>query len=168
VITPVTGTVVITINLVHLPLVWKDFVYAPDLVVDSLVATSNAVTVTIRNTGTAAVSDDFWVDVYFNPTETPSLNHPWDTIASHGVVWGVTTTIQVGDVLTLTTGGAYYRADKSSPAPLPVGANVYALVDSINYDTTYGAVQESNEGNNLTGPVTSTAGPAKVLLLRQW
>jgi hypothetical protein len=43
---------------------------------------------------------------------------------------------------------------------LPVGANVYALVDSINYATTYGAVQESNEGNNLFGPVTSTASVA--------
>jgi hypothetical protein len=34
---------------------------------------------------------------------------------------------------------------------------VYALVDSADYSTTYGAVQESNEGNNLFGPVVSTA-----------
>ena len=142
---------------IFLPLVWKGFVYAPDLVVDSLVATSDAVTVTIRNAGTATVIDAFWVDVYFNPTETPGVNKPWDTIASHGVVWGVTTTIQAGDVLTLTTGGDYYFPEYSSTPPLPVGANVYAFVDSINYSTTYGAVQESNEGNNLFGPETSTA-----------
>jgi hypothetical protein len=45
---------------------------------------------------------------------------------------------------------------QSTAAPLPVGANVYALVDSVDYSTTYGAVWESNEDNNLFGPVTST------------
>jgi hypothetical protein len=43
-------------------------------------------TVTIRNKGNAPVVDAFWVDVYFNPSHTPGINQPWDTIASHGVV----------------------------------------------------------------------------------
>jgi len=142
---------------IYLPLVCKGFVSAPDLVVEGLVATRSAVTVTIRNQGNAPATDDFWVDVYFNPTETPSVNKPWDTIASHGAAWGVTSDIPAGDVLVLITGGDYYFPEYSSTPPLPVGANVYALVDSINYGTTYGTVQESNEGNNLFGPVISTA-----------
>ncbi len=73
-------------------------------------------------------------------------------------MWGITTSIPAGGSLALTTGGDYYFPEYSSPTPLPVEANVYALVDSINYDTTYGAVLESDEDNNLFGPVISTTG----------
>jgi uncharacterized repeat protein (TIGR01451 family) len=132
----------------------------PDLVVDNLIATNDAVTVTITNDSDTTVTDSFWVDVYFNPSTTPDLNQTWDTIASYGVVWGVTTFIPAGGSLTLTTGGDYYFPEYSSPTPLPVGANVYALVDSVDYNTDYGAVRESNEDNNLFGPVTSTASVA--------
>ncbi len=45
-----------------------------DLVVDSLTATGSAITVTIRNAGSMTVDDAFWVDVYFNPGQTPGLN----------------------------------------------------------------------------------------------
>jgi hypothetical protein len=62
-----------------------------------------------------------------------------------------------GGTLTLTIGDAYYFASQSSPLPFPTGAQVYGFVDSVNYSTTYGNVQESNEGNNLFGPVVSTA-----------
>jgi hypothetical protein len=129
--------------------------------VDDLVATSDALTVTIRNAGKSAVIDEFWVDVYFDPHQTPSVNMPWDTIAEHGAVWGVTDPIPAGDTLVLTTGGRYYFGPPNSSAPpLPVGADVYAMVDSINHDTSYGMVQESDEGNNLYGPVASTQGQA--------
>ncbi len=141
---------------IYLPLIVKGFASGPDLVVDSLVATSSVVTVTIRNAGTTATPDGFWVDVYFNPNPAPPpLNRPWNTIASHGAAWGVTTTLNPGQSLILTTGGAYYYNGSGS---FPVGANVYAYVDSINYTTTYGNIRESNEGNNVFGPVVSTAG----------
>ncbi|TEU10264.1 MAG: hypothetical protein E3J21_26865 [Anaerolineales bacterium] len=149
-----------TSSPIYLPIILKHPVFGPDLVVDSLVATSDAVTVTIKNQGNVPVTGEFWVDVYFNPSVTPGVNKPWDTIASHGAVWGVTASIPAGGTLTLTSGDAYYVPEYSSTPPLPVGANVYALVDSINHDTTYGVVQESNEDNNLFGPVTSTAGVA--------
>jgi hypothetical protein len=144
----------------YLPLVVKNGVSTPDLVVDSINATSNVVTVVIRNAGSTAVEDAFWVDVYFDPDQTPAVNIPWDAIASHGVVWGVTTPIPAGGSLTLTNNinNPYYFPGYSSAPPLPIGAEVYALVDSINYSTTYGAVQESNEGNNLAGPVISSVG----------
>jgi len=134
---------------------------APDLVVVTRLSTTSAVTVTVRNQGTAPVTEAFWVDVYFNPTKTPALNEPWDTIASHVAVWGVTDPIPAGSSLALTTSGQYYFGPPDSSAlPLPVVANVYSLVDSVDYSTTYGAVPESNEGNNLFGLVVSTASVA--------
>ncbi len=54
----------------------------------------------------------------------------------------------------LIPNSGYYTAGS---ATFPAGAQVYATVDSINYATTYGAVPESNEGNNVFGPVVSTA-----------
>lgn len=141
----------------YLPLVVKNAVFLPDLVVESLIATSNAVTVTLKNQGLTAVTDAFWVDVYFNPDQPPQVNQPWPLVASAGAVWGVTDPLPAGAVLTLTTGGPYYFASLSSAPPLPAGAAVYALADSVNFTTTYGAVQEADEGNNRFGPVISTA-----------
>ena len=141
---------------IYLPLLLKNFVPAPDLRVDSLVATTNAITLVIRNAGSAPVADAFWVDVYFNPNPAPPpLNRPWPSIAPYGANWGVTQALAPGATLTLTVGGPYYAGGSSS---FPVGAPVYAYVDSINYATGYGNVLESNEANNVFGPVVSTAG----------
>ncbi len=142
-----------------LPSFGRAAVLAPDLVVDSLVATGDAVTVTIRNAGTAAVNTAFWVDVYFNPVEAPGVNKPWDTIASYGAAWGVTSPILPGETLLLTSGDGYFFPEYSSALP-PGGAEVYALVDSINYSSSAGAVQEADESNNLFGPVISASGAA--------
>ena len=148
----------------YLPIIFKDFASTADLeiVPDSLIATSTSVTLQIRNNGTGPVSDDFWVDVYFDPSQTPALNKPWDTLAPAGAVWGVTQTLQPGEVLILTTGGDYYYSDLSSSSFI-AGVTVYAYVDSINYATTYGNVQETNENNNLSQPVISTAGRSAVV-----
>jgi hypothetical protein len=146
---------------IFLPMILKGFVSAPDLVVTSLTTSSSSVTVVIRNQGNAPVVDAFWVDVYFNPGVTPSLNKRWQDIASHGQVWGVTgsglSQLGPGGTLTLTTGDSFYFAQFSSTPPLPAGANVFALADSVDFSTSYGAVQESDEGNNLFGPVVSAA-----------
>jgi uncharacterized repeat protein (TIGR01451 family) len=149
-------------HYVYLGMITKGFLTAPDLVVDDVDATSNGATVTIRNVGTATVTDEFWVDLYFNPSQLPSLNHPWDTIANQGAVWGVTQSLIPGQVLVLSTdaGDPYYHKEHSSKPPFPVGATVYALVDSVCYETAYGAVQESNEGNNLSDKVISTVSMA--------
>jgi hypothetical protein len=150
---------------IYMPIIFKAAAPpAPDLLVTNLIATSHAVTVTIKNQGDVPTSAPFWVDVYFNPSVTPRLNQPWDTIANHGAVWGVTTSIPADGTLTLTTSDSdpYYFRDYSSPAPLPVGANVYALADSVDFSTTYGTVRESNENNNLLGPVTSTIAAGEI------
>jgi hypothetical protein len=126
-----------------------------------LSAGSGGIEISIRNLGNAPVTDAFWVDAYFNPTQIPSLNKEWETIAPAGAVWGVTgaglSQLTPGGTLTLTSGDAFYSPADSSPLPFPAGAAVYALVDSVNYSTTYGNVLESNEDNNLFGPVVSTA-----------
>ena len=157
-----TTSVQVTIGraLTYLPMVFNRGVAEPDLVIEILSVTSDGVEVVVKNRGSVAVTQPFWVDVYFNPSQTPSVNQPWDTIASHGVVWGVSTPIPAGGVLTLVSGGDYYFPEQSSPTPLPVDATVYALVDSVDFNTSYGAVRESDEGNNLSTPVTSTSGVA--------
>ncbi len=155
------GSGAVTRQTVHLPLILKDYAARPDLVVTDLTVSSGSITLTIANQGDGAVTDAFWVDVYFNPTITPSLNQPWDTIAPQGAVWGVTeaglSQLTPGGVLTLTANDAFYFPDLSSASPWPAGAMVFAQVDSVNFDTTYGAVQESDEGNNVFGPVGSTS-----------
>ncbi len=125
----------------------------------SLVASSSSISLQIQNVGSTATSNDFWVDVYFNPSQTPTINKTWQSIASSGAAWGVTQSLAAGETVTLTVGGTYYDASKSSSS-FPLGATVYAYVDSVNYATTYGAVLETNENNNLSSPVNSTAGAA--------
>jgi hypothetical protein len=159
----ISGTGISSSIALYLPLIFKDLVSAPDLVIvpGSLAAGSGSVTLQIQNVGNAPVTDAFWVDVYFNPNVTPSLNKRWQDIAPAGAVWGVSgaglSQLTPGGTLTLTRGGAYYFPQFSSPVPLPVGASVFALADSVNFSTSYGSVLESNEGNNLRGPVISTA-----------
>ena len=71
----------------------------------------------------------------------------------------MTEPIPAGDTLVLTIGSRYYFGPPNSSAPpLPVGADVYALVDLINHDTSHSIVRESDESNNLYGQVASTRG----------
>lgn len=74
-----------------------------------------------------------------------------------------------GGTLTLTTNDPFYFPNLSSPLPLPVGESVFALADSVDFSTPYGAVKESNEANNLAGPVISAAGsgPSRAQPLRE-
>jgi hypothetical protein len=155
---PTPDEVVVTTggSTIYLPIIFGSFAALPDLVVDSVTTGPGGPSVTIRNAGAAAVTDAFWVDVYFNPNPAPPpLNRTWQSIAPYGADWGVTKSLAPGESLTLTVGGPYYVAGSSS---FPAGAQVYAYVDSINYATSYGNVHESNEANNVFGPVVSTAG----------
>ncbi|GAB4424367.1 MAG: hypothetical protein Kow0031_03290 [Anaerolineae bacterium] len=154
----VTLTYVNKAQFYYLPVIFKGYFPAPDLVVEHLVASSDGVTVTIRNQGDEPVTDSFWVDVYFDPAQPPELNQPWPTLASHGQVWGVAQSLAPGESLTLTSGGPYFYPQYSSSLPLPAGADVYGFVDSVNFETNYGNVREQNEGNNRSVKVISTGG----------
>jgi len=155
---------------IYLPLVYKDAEMpagAPDLVVESLVATSHSVQVVVRNQGTAPVTDEFWVDVYIDPNPVPtSVNQVWHDLASNGLVWGVTASslpLASGDAITLTVNDAAYYPERSIMAwPLAAGIPVYAQVDSVNLDTDYGGVLETHEitggpYNNIASTVSAAA-----------
>ncbi len=152
---------------IYLPLVFQGYQAAPDLVVRSIVATTNNVQVVIANVGDGPATDDFWVDVYIDPVPPPTaVNQIWNDLCDQGLVWGVTTDMAAGSVLTLTVNGAYYSSHYSQVSwPLPAGVEVYAQVDAWNPATSYGAVLEGHERvggayNNVTGPVQVTEGAA--------
>lgn len=153
------------LQLTYLPFVIKDFLAAPDLVVDSLSAGQNAVTVTIKNIGNVPVIDGFWVDVYLNPTTPPThVNQHWHDLGDQGLVWGLTDpNIGPGQTLILTLDHAAYRPDLSHfVTPLPIGSNVYAQVDSVNLLTNYGGVLELHEitggpYNNIAQTISTAA-----------
>jgi hypothetical protein len=148
----------------YLPLITRNYVSAPDLVVTSLKASTGNVRVVIKNQGEQLVIDGFYVDVYINPNPVPTaVNQTWsDGRSTQGLTWGVTSPLQPGQVLTLTIGDAFYLADYSSFAgTLPIGTPVYAQVDVYDPTTTYGAVREDHElnggsYNNILGPVLAT------------
>ncbi len=153
---------------IYLPLIVQNYVSAPDLVVTDLVATSNAVTVTIQNQGDSPVEAGFWIDVYIDPDTAPqAANEIWPYVGDYGLVWGITEDrlpMLAGEVITLTVGDNDYFPTRSNVTwPLVVGTSLYAQVDSANPNTTYGAVLEIHEildlpYNNILGPVSSVAG----------
>ncbi len=162
---------------VYLPLMMSRHLssgFAPDLVVERIIATNDSVQVVIKNQGDLPVVDEFWVDAYIAPDPAPTaVNQTWDQLGEQGLVWGVTAdalpALTSGGVLTLsvqwqgqdTVGDAYFWAKLSEMYwPLPAGTPIYAQVDSANVDTTYGGVLESHEitgsaYNNIAGPLLS-------------
>jgi hypothetical protein len=157
---------------IFLPLIFKDVLFAPDLVVDSLTADANSVTVTIKNTGSAPVLDSFWVDVYLDPQPAPTkVNQHWWELAGQGLVWGVTQPIAVGESLTLTIGDPYFSTFHSHfTSPLAAGTPIWAQVDSVNLNTNYGGVLELHEitggpYNNINSALsTAKTNPTKTPL----
>ena len=93
------------------------------------------------------------------------MNQLWSDLGPNGLAWGVTETLEPGDVITLTVGDQYYNAQWSNMSwPLAAGTSVYAQADSARTDTGYGAVLEIHEiiggayGNNI-GSTVSTSAP---------
>ncbi|MCJ7549502.1 MAG: Ig-like domain-containing protein [Anaerolineae bacterium] len=149
----ITDTVQIQIEgirRVYLPLVFSssgEVRSAPDLVVDTITATSDMVQVAITNAGDAPVVDGFWVDAYIDPATVPSeTNQIWNDLSAEGLVWGVKTALAPGETIVLSVDDAYYWPQISHITwSLLAGTPVYVQVDSWNPDTSYGAVRESHE-----------------------
>jgi uncharacterized repeat protein (TIGR01451 family) len=159
------------IGNIFLPLITGNFLSAPDLIIESLIAGSNAVTITIKNIGNAPVVDGFWLDVYINPDTPPTrVNRHWHNLGSQGLVWGVVApNIVPGESLTLTLNHSAYRPEFSEVVlPLPPGSAVYAQVDSVNLLTDYGGVLEGHEisgesYNNIAATVSILGKPEVVI-----
>ncbi|MCB0162597.1 MAG: DUF11 domain-containing protein [Anaerolineae bacterium] len=151
-----------------LPILLRDFALGPDLIVDELAVTATEVSVTIKNIGTEAVIDGFWVDLYLDPDPPPTqVNQRWEDVGAEGLVWGVAgPAILPGQSVTLTLNHPAYDPTRSHVTlPIPPGTPVYAQVDSINLLTDFGGVLELHElangpYNNILGPVLSSAGQA--------
>jgi hypothetical protein len=140
------------------------------------------VNVIVTNNGTAATTGTFWVDLYVNPSRTPTVNTPWNEICGispcFGVAWQVTQPLQPGQSVTLTsTPSSYFRQNTIWPGYLIKGSNqLYVLADSWNRagDSSAadpnGAVPEQDETNNLASqPLTlsqseATSEPATATL----
>jgi uncharacterized repeat protein (TIGR01451 family) len=183
-----TATTTISITdfvRIYLPVVMRNYVAAPDLVVERITALSNSVQVVVRNEGDTSVVDEFWVDAYLDPTTPPTaVNQTWQHVGDHGIVWGVTSDalpLKPGEAITLTVtpaGGGYYHADLSNVSwPLAPGTRVYAQADSAHTETSYGGVMENHEiiggaYNNITGPVissdTSNRGTNPIITEASW
>jgi PKD repeat protein len=166
VLTATTTISITSLTRTYLPAIYNDYAWAPDLVVERIVVSTDTVQVVILNQGPVSVVDEFWVDVYLNPATPPTaVNQTWQHVGDYGIVWGVTVDalpLNPGESLTLTvtsSGGAYYHAGLSNVSwPLAVGTPVYAQVDSAHSFTAYGGVVENHEivggpYNNISGPV---------------
>jgi hypothetical protein len=151
----------------YLPLVTRSYASAPDLVVRQIIASQSEVRVVIANEGPAPAVDEFWVDVYIDPYPIPErVNQIWNDLCDEGLVWGVqqgSLPLMPGEALTLTIGDENYSQEYSDfSGYIPVGAPVYAQVDSANTETTYGGVLETHEiiggeYNNVAGPAYPTS-----------
>ncbi|MEI6181458.1 MAG: Ig-like domain-containing protein, partial [Chloroflexales bacterium] len=119
----------------------------PDLVVEALTTTNGLLTMTIANLGDTAVSTPFWVDLLIAPERAPvAANDTWDTVGTRGLSWGVTEPLTPGARLTLTLGDRFARPDFSRPGgPIAAGTTLYAHVDAVNMQSSYGGVEESHE-----------------------
>ncbi|MFT7587470.1 MAG: hypothetical protein ACI9EW_003913, partial [Cellvibrionaceae bacterium] len=155
-LTTITGTIEnddssLTTSSVFLPLIASPPALTPDLVVDSVTIVGGIPTVVIRNIGGAAVTEDFWVDLYVNPVTVPTMaNDTIETLQSDGMVWGLTggdLPLAAGQTLTLTPSSSSLTVETTLTS-IPAGAAVYVQVDSANLNTTYGAILEGHEIDN--------------------
>ncbi|NJN95732.1 MAG: S8 family serine peptidase [Anaerolineales bacterium] len=177
---------------VYLPIIFGSGA-SPDLVVDCICgdalnphimphgsgncpAPTSAIEVTIRNQGAAPVTTSFWVDIYLNPVPAPTgVNQIWDDgRAPYGLAWGVPEAalpLEPGETLTLTTrpdDPYLVRSRSLLPFTSLTNATIYAQVDSVNLNTTYGGVREAHEVNggaynNILGGVTTVTLTATTL-----
>ena len=114
----------------------------PDLIVQSLdvspsgtITSTDSITITsvILNNSTGPANELFWVDMYVNPTPEPpgvrQAGTDWSAVGSLGANSAITITFHYSFVTTGTH-------------------KIYAQADTFDY------ISESNEGNNVSGPVT--------------
>ncbi len=155
-----TGTPTTTIHTagdpilyIYLPIIYKNYIKGPDLVIDNIVATSDTIQVAIKNIGDAdanvrtdiATVNTFWVDFYISPTPPPTQHGDiWNDGRSNvGVAWRVTQSpIVPSQVITLTCG--------FDPGTNPKnGTNACTGLDVIQKD------KDGNVTTNFTGTLLS-------------
>lgn len=142
-----------------LPLILNNYASEADLIITdfSVNLADNNVSITIKNVGDRSITEDFWVDLYLNPKTVPTAaNDVWELLGKHGAAWGIEQTLAPDASLTLTLNDTFYIPEKSNmPQTIPSDAILYAQVDSANRNVNYGGVMESDETNNVFGPLNT-------------
>ncbi len=149
-------------TLVYLPVLQRQVVRQPDLVVTSFTVTPAQprvnqpvqLSITIENQGLGA-SGAFWVDLYLDPQVVPDrAGVRWDTTcrttSCQGMAWSVKS-LAPGERVTLTSAPTSYNIPYSrwlGRFTAPGTHNLYVYVDSWGGSDGRGAVIESNETNN--------------------
>lgn len=148
-------------HYIYLPLIIKPA--WPDLWIRQLSVAPEApqvdepvtLTVVIENQGIADVTQPFWVDLYVDPAEVPEVNRTWDMVGSpYGLSWLVDGPVAAGERITLTS-EVYTTTYSLWPGHFNcAGPHVlYAQVDSFNGTSAFAAILESDEANNIAGPL---------------
>lgn len=119
------------------------------------------ISVTLHNSGTNTVTDDFWVDLYVDPSTTPTINVLWNDIAPYGKAWLIHDDIPGGGTLVIHTDQPDDSLDPEAVySNWPgwfVSAGEHALYVQVDaYGMDWGYVLEDNEADNVTGPETVT------------
>jgi len=158
------GTTMVTITtgqtFIFLPVVLRDYPPRKNLTVSAINTSTNPanVSVVIQNTGNVPITETFWVILYLDPTQAVQINKFWwDIGAPNGAAWNVTTPLQPGQSLTLLPANATPPYHVYWPTSFTRGQHsLWAQVDAWASSGTIGLVQETNEGDNIRGPVTFT------------
>lgn len=107
--------------------------------------------VTVRNVGSAA-ADGFWMQLYLDPVAEPYVNSISSQLGT-GVFWYVES-LAPGAEIALSSSESY-PPYSNYQGHLASGLHkVYVLADAYHTEGTTGLAQESDESNNLYGPVT--------------
>ncbi|NJP06213.1 MAG: hypothetical protein HC837_11615 [Chloroflexaceae bacterium] len=114
------------------------------------------ITVVVTNQGNEPTTAGFWVDLYLNPSGTPSIGQRWEDLCGlfpcHGIAWGVTELLDPGESVTLQSVASDYDDIQTVwPGWLVNGTtDAWVQVDSWDPDSSTGNIAESDETNNLT------------------
>jgi len=169
---PTPDTVAVTVQAYHiyLPLTLKSYPPRPDLAPLSLtvmpatptVGQPTTITLVFQNQGHAATTTDFWVDLYVDPVTPPQVNQPWHWLCSpdhptgecQGGAWHVLQPVAPGQVVTLISAQFVVTQSRWIGSFISAGEHVlYAYVDSWNGSVPNAAITETDEHNNLFGPL---------------
>lgn len=79
-------------HLYYFPMVYRDTTIAPDLVVEAITVNTDSAVVIVENQGPVEVAfeNEFWVDLYVDPSLMPTgPDEVWDRVSAQGIAWGV-------------------------------------------------------------------------------
>jgi len=136
----------------------------PDLVVDKVVIAPQAslgsapltVTVTIRNDGSVEVANGFWVGLSVDPATPPTVNSV-AVLEGQGALWYVPR-LNAHESRTLSMKDLDDRYSTFSGRLSEGRHELYVYVDAYNMEGEVGLVAESDESNNLLGPLVVEVG----------